>query len=126
MPAYDSSRFNPPAPLAWVSLKDIGNGLVVSDIPMLIDSGADVTLIPLSFANQLNLSDDSSRAFELEGFDGNKSTARVVRAELHFLNRTFKGEFLVVDQDYGYLGRNILNHVSLVLDGPCSTWDEQK
>ena len=53
MPAYDTSRFNPPAPLAWVALENMESGDFVSGVPMLIDSGADVTLIPFSFTKKL-------------------------------------------------------------------------
>src|SRR5262249_56398454 len=42
---YDG-QFNPPAPVARVSLRVHANGKIVTDVPMLIDSGADVTLLP--------------------------------------------------------------------------------
>ena len=47
MPAYDDS-LSPPAPVARVSLRHPGSSLTVTDVLMLIDSGADVTLIPKS------------------------------------------------------------------------------
>ncbi len=46
MPAYNAALFNPPAPLALVTLRNPGNGAIQSDVPMLLDSGADVTLLP--------------------------------------------------------------------------------
>ncbi|HLX65289.1 MAG TPA: retropepsin-like aspartic protease [Planctomycetota bacterium] len=124
MPAYDS-RFDPPAPLARVDLQNVDSGIVVSSVPMLIDSGADATMIPLSIAEQLNLP-AGDKAFELEAFDGKKSVQHTVRAELQFLKRAFKGQYLTVDQEYGYLGRDIINQVSLLLDGPRSNWDKRK
>ena len=42
MPAYDASRFNPPAPLARVTLQTVDHTATLSGVPMLIDSGADV------------------------------------------------------------------------------------
>jgi hypothetical protein len=42
MPAYDDRFFNSPAPLARVTLRTSGDAKVVTDVPMLIDSGADV------------------------------------------------------------------------------------
>ena len=42
------------------------------------------------------------------------------------LGRTFRGQFLVIDQQVGILGRNILNALALVLDGPQQTWSEHK
>jgi len=46
MPAYDATRFEPPAPLARVILRNPDTSTTWSDVPMLLDSGADVTLIP--------------------------------------------------------------------------------
>jgi hypothetical protein len=43
MPGYDMS-FRPPAPLARVVIK--AAGLTFSDVPMLIDTGADLSLLP--------------------------------------------------------------------------------
>lgn len=55
MPAYDTEEFNPPAPLARVSLRSPHNGLMLNDVPMLIDSGSDVTLIPKTVVSELKL-----------------------------------------------------------------------
>ena len=51
MPAYDAMIFDPPAPVARVNLRcGTMNWL---EVPMLIDSGADVTLIPQSALDHL-------------------------------------------------------------------------
>ena len=124
MPAYDSILFDPPAPLAAVDIRDPSSGNVVSGVPMLIDSGSDLTLIPERCINDLNLDLDQSTRHELEGFDGHKSLAKSVQLDLVFLGRTFKGRFVVIDSEIGILGRNVLNHFSLVLDGPGLSWDQ--
>jgi hypothetical protein len=46
MPTYDDHFFHPPAPLVRVTLRNSQDGETVSNVPMLIDSGADVTLVP--------------------------------------------------------------------------------
>jgi hypothetical protein len=46
MPNYDSKSFSPPAPLALVVLRDPESRAVQRDVPMLLDTGADVTLLP--------------------------------------------------------------------------------
>jgi hypothetical protein len=46
MPAYDAEHFDPPAPVASVTLRHLVTGVSLSDVPMLMDSGADVTLLP--------------------------------------------------------------------------------
>ena len=46
MPAYDGARFAPDAPVALVSIRNSETGKSESSVAMLIDSGADVTLLP--------------------------------------------------------------------------------
>ena len=126
MPAYDAALFDPPAPLARVTLRDPGSGDTLPDVSMLLDSGADVTLIPATFANQLGLVVATDEIYELMGFDGSTSFAPVVRLDMIFLNRTFRGRFLLIDEEWGVIGRDILNLVSLLLDGHSLTWSEQR
>jgi len=126
MPAYDSIQFEPPAPLANVTLRNPNTQSTWSNVPMLIDSGADVTLVPQDVLTRLGLAVNSKTRYELAGFDGNRSLASVVRLELVFCRRTFRGQFLIIDQPWGILGRNILNAVPLLLDGPGLTWDEKQ
>lgn len=126
MPAYDVNLFDPPAPLTKVTLRDPNLNTTLPDVPMLIDSGADVTLIPRAKLSQLGLAVDPQQSYELMGFDGNLSVAQVVELDLIFLRRVFRGRFLVIDQEAGILGRDILNHLSLLLDGPALNWSEQR
>jgi len=123
MPAYDTSS-NPPAPVARVTLRDPTSGSMVADVPMLLDSGADVTLVPERFVAGLGAAIEVEPSYQLEGFDGSRSIAPAAQLHMVFLARTFKGRFLVTPQPQGVLGRNILNHVSLVLDGPRLAWSE--
>jgi hypothetical protein len=125
MPTYDAHFFNPPAPLARVTLRNSGDGKTVSEVPMLIDSGADVTLIPHQSVTALGASIEPNIGYEVMGFDGSKSIAQVVSLDLLFLRRTFRGRFLVSNQEWGVVGRDILNHVSVLLDDPRLVWEEQ-
>ncbi|HEY4689081.1 MAG TPA: retropepsin-like aspartic protease [Anaerolineae bacterium] len=126
MPTYDTRWFDPPAPLARVVLRNPATGAARPDVPMLLDSGADVSLVPQAVADQLGVAAIPDRRYELIGFDGSTSFAPVVRLELVFYRRTFRGQFLLVDQEWGILGRNVLNEVQLLLDGPNLTWDEHR
>jgi len=90
---------------------------------MLIDSGSDLTLIPGSSIDELNIEIDQNESYELLGFDGHRSMAKSVQLELVFLGRTFKGRSLVVDSESGILGRNVLNRFALLLDGPGLSWE---
>lgn len=123
MPDYDSALFTPPAPLARVVLRNPESGATQTDVPMLLDTGADVSLIPQASISSLALATISDTRYELVGFDGNSSFAQVVRVELIFLERTFRGQFLLTGQDWGILGRNILNAIPLLFDGPRLRWE---
>lgn len=125
MPPYDAIQFDPPAPLARVTLRNPDTGALSLDVPMLLDSGADVTLIPHVTLDRLETTSIQDRRYELLGFDGSTSFAPVVQLELIFCRRTFRGQFLLIDQAWGILGRNVLNSVPIVLDGPNLTWDEE-
>jgi len=126
MSAYDTVLFDPPAPLAQVTLRSPESGDTLSGVPMLLDSGADVTLVPQASASQLGLVSIADEVYELAGFDGRTSFAPVVQLDMIFLNRAFRGRFLLIDQEWGVMGRDILNLVSLLLDGPNLTWHEQR
>lgn len=126
MPTYDDHFFNPPAPLARVTLRNSGDGNTVTDVPMLIDSGADVRLVPQQSVTLLGARVDPDTGYEVMGFDGKKSLAQAVSLDLIFLRRVFRGRFLASNQEWGVVGRDILNHVAVLLDGPQLVWDEQK
>ncbi len=126
MPAYDGEQFQPPAPVALVTWRSPETGAAVAGIPMLLDTGADVTLMPQAVVAALQISTGVTYMFQVMGFDGGISAAPAVRLELSFARRTFRGDFLVVDQPWGIIGRNVLNAVPLLLDGPRLHWDEQR
>jgi hypothetical protein len=93
---------------------------------MSIDSASDMTLLPASCVSQLAVKPDRKLRYEITAFDGVKSDSAVVTCEVVFLGRAFRGEYGVVQTDDGILGRDILNHLVLVLDGPRLTWREQE
>ena len=123
MPVYDAERFKPPAPVATVVLCTRNRAKTVADVPMLIDSGADLTLIPQRCVRELGLRDEPIDGF-LQGFDGSTSPARAVNIEVHFLRYIFRGLFPITEDECGILGRNVIHRLSLVLDGPRLTWRE--
>jgi hypothetical protein len=124
MRAYDAARFDPPAPLALVRVKSDQLAILIHDVPMLLDTGADVSLLPRSYVAPLASTD--ARQYELEAFDGTRSSAPAVTAEVQFLGKSFRGQFLVIDGWHGILGRNILNNLSVLFDGPSRSWTERR
>jgi hypothetical protein len=124
MTAYDATRFDPPAPLALISVKSDQLGIVIHNVPMLLDTGADVTLLPRSHVDSLEM--PYAKQYELEAFDGTKSTAPAVIVEMQFLGKSFRGPVLLIDSWHGILGRNVLNNLSILFDGPSRKWLEQR
>jgi hypothetical protein len=103
MQAYDAARFDPPAPLALVTVKSEQVGIVICDVPMLLDTGADVSLLPRSHVAPLASRD--AKQYELEAFDGTKSTASATTADLQFLGNLFGVSSCLLQTRHGVLGR---------------------
>jgi predicted aspartyl protease len=118
MPSYDSTGFDPPAPVAQVSVRNPESGDAKDGVPKLIDTGADVTLLPLSVARELGVTGIPGKTYELHGFEGSVCSSLAAHAEMVFLGRRFRGQFLLIDQETGIIGRNILNTVAMLFDGP--------
>lgn len=125
MPKYDTENFEPPAPVAYVTLRNPATGASLSDVPLLMDTGADISLLPSESVNELKIEPDD-KAYEVQGFDGNSRLLRMARLELIFVGKKFSGQFLLVEQPIGVLGRNILNSISILFDGLNEQWEEHK
>src|SRR2546423_13693341 len=124
MASYDSDLSDPPAALARVILRVVQTRKIITDVPMLIDSGSDLTLIPEASIAELGVNLGSNKRVELQGFDGRVTLARSVELDLVFLGVTFRGRLAVVDSPVGVLGRNVLNRFAIFLDGPNLNWKE--
>ena len=126
MPEYDAENYNPPAPVAYVTLRNPATGDILSNVPMLIDTGADTTLLPSDAVEKLGVAAEEDTSFEVQVFDGDTKYLRIVKLDLLVLDKTFKGEYLLIDRSIGILGRNILNKLRILFDGPREEWGERK
>lgn len=118
MPAYDADQFDPPAPVAKVELRHPVTSALITNVPMLLDTGADVTLLQRDYTERHGVMPVEDKVYKVEGIDGSTKLAEVVQLKLVFPGRKFKGQFLLIDLPMGILGRIILNAVALLLDGP--------
>lgn len=89
---------------------------------MLLDTGSDVTLVPQTHSEMLKMNLSAGQQYELEGFDNKKSFSYTVKLHLIFEEKTFRGEYFVIDQEYGIIGRNVLNFLDLQFDGKNLLW----
>ena len=122
MPSYDALHFDPPAPVAEVRLVSPEGAKSVSGVWLLLDTGADVTLLPRTAVERLGVPPLPDQRYQLMGFDRTTSFAPVVVLDMVFLNTAFRGRYLLVEREQGILGRDVLNHVALLLDGPRRQW----
>ncbi|HVT83336.1 MAG TPA: retropepsin-like aspartic protease [Phycisphaerae bacterium] len=124
MPGYEGELFDPPAPIARVTLVNPKTGQMLTDIPMLLDTGADVTLLPLNCRERLGLETRPADPRDsLVGFDGARQQFEEVDAHLVFEGKTFRGTFPLFDNSFGIIGRNVLNLLDLSLSGRQLTWN---
>ena len=123
MTNYDATSYHPAAPLASLFLRTIdGSERSIGQVPALIDTGADVTLLPRWAVEQLGLTPQVSESMKLTSFDGSIHTADTVELVVNFQGGRFQGRYALVDQPHGILGRNLLNHFRLIFDGPALIW----
>jgi hypothetical protein len=91
MPRYEGGDdFDLPAPVVHATLRDPATGGVLSDVPLLLHTGADVTLLPQNAIDALGVTPQAETGYELSGFDGATTVSRIVRLELIFLGKTFR------------------------------------
>ncbi len=126
MPEYDAENYKPPAPVAYVTLRNPATGNILSNVPMLIDTGSDTTLLPSDVVGKLGIKAEEDTGFEVQVFDGDTKFLRIVKLDLLVLDKTFRGEYLLIDRPVGILGRNVLNNLRIMLDGPRREWNERK
>jgi len=107
-----------------VTLRAIPSFKTVTNVPMLLDSGADLTLIPEMVIADFGQDVRLDKSVELESFDGRVSQAKSVEIDLIFPGLTFRGNVPLINSPVGVLGRNVLNRFAIFLDGPNLNWKE--
>jgi hypothetical protein len=124
MPSYDALHYDPPAPIALVMLC-AASGATVVDGLMLLDTGADTTLLPRSAIARLGINPDPALQYDLVGFDGTRSTTGAVDLDMLFLQKAFRGRYLLIDGERGIIGRDVLANLILQFNGPAREWSQQ-
>ena len=120
MPAYDL-HYNPPAVIARITLRNASSGVSETGVAALVDSGAEISVLPAAIVAKIWHS--ASRKYLVSGYDNRTSEIEAASAEIEFGGRSFSGQYLLVEQNIGIIGRDILNLGILVLDGPELQWD---
>ncbi len=111
---YDSSS-EPPAPVVPVRIAAPGRPEHGIAVPALVDSGADLTVVPVSVAAVADLTPIGR--VNVEGVAGTVARAAVYAAEIE-INGVREIAEVIALGGQTLLGRNLLNRWVLVLDGP--------
>lgn len=114
-----SREYSPPAPILSVNLTVPEEAFQLGPYPALIDTGADGTFVPTTLLEQLGV--PIIYATNVRSHLG-ESTHRVSVHKVDILLGTLRlPNIEVVSDDWGteiIIGRNLLNKLKLVLDGP--------
>ena len=113
-----NQQITPPAPFVHVSIRPPERGIAVSDLPALLDTAADITVIPARVAEELHLIPLDETP--IGGFDGRLSWVSTFLVQLELRHSTPRVIRAVASRDEPYvlLGRDVLNDHRVVLDGP--------
>jgi len=115
-----SSRYQPPCPVVEVVLSNSEEGLRTAEMNALLDTGSDGSLVPLAYLQQIlapALVDARIRSHW-----GEDRAVQLFLVDIELGGLRLPGILVVGDEqgDEVVLGRNILNKLRLVLDGPAS------
>ena len=125
MPTEYSRERVPAAPVLRVRLSQPGEMLRSEAMPALIDTGGDFTIVPLNWLLQIDAPE--VRLAYLRGLWSEQRPVTLYLVDLHLDTGVLPGvEVIGIDEDdieteedrEVVLGRNILNQLILLLDGP--------
>ncbi len=115
MIAYDLD-FVPAAPILPVGVSVVNKPNQSFSIPALLDTAADISVLPSTLIDQLELAPVSETM--VEGFEG-LVPASVYVVAFHIAGaRLYPARVVTHAARYALLGRNVLNSLYIRLDGP--------
>lgn len=113
---YDAS-FVPPAPVLTVAISVVDQPTQRVTVPALLDTAADITVLPDSLVDELELAPVGETL--VEGFEGRVVPASVFVVTVHVAGaRLYPARVVTHFEEYALLGRNVLNNLFVCLEGP--------
>lgn len=114
---YDVSVF-PPAPRLDIRLIAQPHETVVGPVSAFVDTGADATIVPLHIIRQLRAGVVTFKT--IRGYTGSKRTVRTYLVDIEIGVFALPGIEVVGDDaaEDILLGRDVLNKLRVLLDGP--------
>jgi hypothetical protein len=116
-----NTQHTPPAPFMMVTIRTDDGGQEAGEFPARVDTGADRTIVPSAVVEALEVRE--CRSIVVEGMGGDLHTLPtfLVQVELRRLTPLVVEVGAHPDEPFILLGRDVLNHFRLILDGPLQT-----
>lgn len=113
-----SHDYHPPAPVVDIALLSIAEGLRVGPVKAFVDSSADGTLVPIDYLNQIHAPTTAEMSIRSQWGERRRVLLYLVDVQIGGL--TLPGVEVVGDElsSEVVLGRDILNRLRVLLDGP--------
>lgn len=119
----------PPVPILNIKLSPPSEAAKTESLSAMVDTGSDFTLVPLSWLLQINAPE--SRSAYLRGLWSERQLVTLYLVDLHLEEGVLVAVEVVgledeeeIDEELDViLGRNILNKLILLLDGPRTQTD---
>jgi predicted aspartyl protease len=113
-----AAEISPPAPFVQVTVRNPTIRELSVDLPAQLDTGADRTVVPSHIIDQLQLT--AVRAIPIAGLGGERHHLEVfvLRLQVHDLSELVIEVLAHDDELFVLLGRDVLNHFRILLDGP--------
>lgn len=116
--------FSRATPITYVTITNTETGASEPAVPMVLDTGADVTILPFQTALDAGI-ELGAAPRQVEGIGGMKRDLYEVYVRLGF-NGIEVPLWVMVDRPgVGILGRDVLDYHRLLFDGPNRTWSAE-
>ncbi len=118
-----SQDFYPPAPVVSIQIALPGEQPLLDNFPALLDTGSDGTIFPLHILQLLD--PPLIYTARVRGISGPKRDLPVFQLDIFFNDLRFPNHFVIGDEQGEdiLLGRNLLNKLVILLDGPHAQTD---
>ena len=113
-----NSQVTPPAPFVHVTIRTSDRAKELPDQPAQLDCAADRTVLPLTTVEKLGIAEVRQRGVEGIGGSVTFLPTFLVQIEVRQLPPLTLEVLASKGEPYILLGRDVLNHFRVMLDGP--------
>lgn len=117
-----STEFDPPAAVIDIQMTGVVHPRPRVTVSAILDTGADMTAVPETLVDRLDLFPTGRMV--VEDVNGQTTIAHTYMVRLRVANKTIsEHKVLLTGLDFGIIGRDLLNTLYLLLNGPEGTFE---